>query len=78
MSAAQAQIRLPSLPLPGAPLSSVPQSLSPVESGTLEHLSEVRRINIRQLIRANRRTVDTDPNGEPIVRSEILALGYRR
>ena len=74
-AAVQAQIRLPSLPLPGAPLSSVPQSLSPVESGTLEHLSEVRRFNIRQLIRANRRTVDTDPNGEPIVRSEILALG---
>ena len=74
-AAAQAQIRLPSLPLPGAPLSSVPQSLSPVESGTLEHLSEVRRFNIRQLIRANRRTVDTDPHGEPIVRSEILALG---
>lgn len=75
VSATQAQIRLPSLPLPGAPLPGVPQSLSPVGSGTLEHLSDVRRINIRELIRANRRTVDTDPNGEPIVRSEILALG---
>jgi subtilisin family serine protease len=74
-AAVQAQIRLPPLPLPGAPLSSVPQSLSPVESGALEHLSELRRFNIRQLIRANRRTVDTDPKGEPIVRSEILALG---
>jgi subtilisin family serine protease len=74
-AAVQAQIRLPSLPLPGAPLSSVPQNLSPVESETLEHLSEVRRFKIRQLVRANRRTVDTDPNGEPIVRSEILALG---
>jgi len=73
-TAAQAQIRLPSLPLPGLPLQNLPQTLDQTESGSLDHLSDLRHQEIRRLIRSNRRTVDTDPNGEPVVRSEILAL----
>jgi hypothetical protein len=74
-AAAQAQLRLPNLPLPGASLPNVVQTPSPVDSGALDHLKELRRIAVRQLIRSNRRTIDTDPNGEPVVRGEILALG---
>jgi len=73
-TAAQAQIRLPSLPLPSLPLQNLSQTLDHTDSGSLDRLSERRRLDIRQLVRANRRTVETDPNGEPIVRSEILAL----
>jgi hypothetical protein len=37
-------------------------------------LRDVRRLRIRELLRANRRAVEADPNGEVIVRSQILAL----
>jgi hypothetical protein len=69
---AQGQIRLP--PLPGLPLQNLPQSLDQAEPGTRDLLSDARHLEIRRLIRANRRTVDTDSNGEPVVRGEILAL----
>jgi hypothetical protein len=69
---AQGQIRLP--PLPGLPLQNVPQTLDQAESGTRDLLSDARHLEIRRLIRANRRTIDTDSNGEPVVRGEILAL----
>jgi len=73
-TAAQAQIRVPTLPLPGSPLQNLPQTLDQAGSGSVDHLSALRHLEIQQLIRANRRTVDTDPDGEPVVRSEILAL----
>jgi len=69
---AQAQIRLPSLP--GLPLRNLPQTLDQAEAGTLDRLSDVRHLEITRLIRANPRSVEADPNGEPVVRGEILAL----
>ncbi len=69
-----AQIRLPALPLPGPSLQTLPQTLGRVDSRPLERLSDLRRLEISRLIRANRRVVETDPNGEPVVRNEIIML----
>jgi subtilisin family serine protease len=65
-TSAAAQIRLPSVPLPNLPqpLQTLPQT----------GLDDLRHLEITRLIRVNRRVVDTDPNGEPVVREEILAL----
>jgi hypothetical protein len=72
--AATAQVRLPALPLPAVPLQTLPQTLDQVQSQTRDRLSDLRHLEIARLIRANRRTVDTDPNGEPVVRNEVLGL----
>src|ERR1700722_5502238 len=71
--AAQAQLRLPALPAAPA-LLNVPQTLNQADSLNTDQLTDLRQIQIKQLIRANRRAVDTDPNGAPVVRGEILAL----
>jgi subtilisin family serine protease len=65
---AGAQLRLPTLPLqaPVQALQGVAQSVDP--------LNEVRHLEITHLLRTNRRVLESDPNGEPIVRSEILVL----
>ena len=74
-TAAQAQIRLPSLP--GLPLQNVTQPLDRTGAGALDRVSDLRRQEINRLIRANRRVIDTDPAGEPVVRSEVLALSVK-
>jgi hypothetical protein len=74
-TAATAQVRLPTIPLPALPLQTLPQTLDQVQSRSLDQLSELRHLQIGRLIRANPRIVDADPNGEPVVRNEILGLG---
>ncbi len=76
---ARGQVRLPAVPLPTLPLQSSPlqsglQTLDPADARTLERLSGARRLAIGRLIRANGRVVEADPDGEPTVRGEILAL----
>jgi hypothetical protein len=71
---ATAQVRLPSIPLPALPLQTLPQTLDQAESQSRDRLSELRHLEIGRLIRANPRVVDADPNGEPVVRDEILGL----
>jgi len=73
-ASATAQVRLPSIPLPAAPLQTLPQTLDPVQRGSLDQLSAVRRLEITRLVRANRQLVDTDAAGEPVVRNEIVGL----
>jgi hypothetical protein len=73
VTTAQAQIHLPSLPALPLPLPSVPQTLSQAEPKTFDALSDSRQREIKRLIQSNRRLIEADPNGEPIVRSEILA-----
>jgi hypothetical protein len=73
-TAATAQVRLPAIPLPALPLQTLPQALDQVRSQSLDRLSELRHLEIGRLIRANPRVVDADPNGEPVVRNEILGL----
>jgi subtilisin family serine protease len=52
----------------------VDQSLDSVESRSLAALSQVRELQIRSLVRANRKTIDVDDRGNPIVRGEVLSL----
>jgi Subtilase family len=73
VTTAQAQIHLPSLPALPLPLPSVPQTLSQAEPKTFDALSDSRQREIKRLIQSNHRLIEADPNGEPIVRSEILA-----
>ena len=69
-AAAEAQIRLP-VQLPSLPLPSLQQNLSVPEQA----LGDVRRQASALLIRNNRRLIEADPDGEPIVRGEVLAVG---
>jgi hypothetical protein len=72
-NSAHAQLHLPG----GAPLPVLPQKLTQTIGQTavsLEQLSDVRRLQIANLIRANPRSVAADPHGNPIVRDELLAF----
>jgi len=69
---ATAQIRLP-LSLPTAPL--LPQSFDAAGPRALDAAGELRREQIGRLVRGNRRLIDTDADGEPVVRGEIVAVG---
>ena len=65
---ATAQLRLPTLPV--LPVSSTLQALPTV----IDRVTTNRQSAIDRLVNANRRLIDLDPNGSPIVRSEVLAL----
>lgn len=68
-----AQLRLP-LSTPGLPLAPLPQTLDQFDAQSIDRLTDLRHLYIRRLIGANRRLIEADPNGEPIVRNEILAM----
>ncbi len=69
-SPARAQLRLP---LPTLPLRPLQQSLGQIDAQPIERLTDLRHLQIRRLLRANRRVLEADPHGEPIVRGEIRA-----
>jgi subtilisin family serine protease len=69
---AQAQVRLPGLPLPT--LSQPLQAVGQTADNTLAQLRDLRYLQISRLLRANPHTVAADPQGNPIVRDELLAL----
>ena len=72
--AAQAQLAVPALPLPGAPLPLPSPLLRDVsEAMQLPALSSVR-LRAQALQRRYPDTVERDPRGAPVVRSVILAL----
>lgn len=72
--AAWAQLGLPQLPVPAAG-DVVGQAVGQA-GDTLERAQEdVRRLRIRELLRGNRRVLEADPRGQPIVRSQLLGLG---
>lgn len=69
---AQAQLRLP-----GVPLSAVPQKLQTLGTtadNSLAQLADLRHLQISRLLRANPHTVAPDPHGNPILRDELLAF----
>jgi subtilisin family serine protease len=70
---AQAQLRLPSAPLPALPTPKLTQAIGQT-ANSLEQLKDARRLQIGNLIRANPRTIAADPHGNPIVRDELLAF----
>jgi subtilisin family serine protease len=78
---AAAQVGLPSVrvPLPGAGLPSLPTTALPLESnldaefrGT--DLRGLRALQIRTLLRTHRDVIEADPQGNPIVRGEVLVV----
>lgn len=72
-TAAAAQIRLPAAAPLSQPLGALNGRVDDIASRALGALSEVRQHEIEQLVRDNRRQIDTDPHGNPVVRSEVLA-----
>jgi hypothetical protein len=73
-----AQITLPQVQVPQLPVQTpidvnrvVDQTVGAVNS---RQLRELRRLRIRELLRTNRATLEADPRGAPIVRSEVVAL----
>jgi subtilisin family serine protease len=71
-----AQIRLPQLPvgLPTQALHNTTQLLNQTESQTLHHLSNLRLLEVTRLARTYPTKLELDPDGQLMVRSEILAL----
>jgi subtilisin family serine protease len=72
-TSAVAQIRLPVAPLLSQPLGTLDRQVDDLASRSLSTLTQVRQREVDQLVRGNRRRIDTDPHGNPIVRSEVLA-----
>ncbi len=67
-----AQISVPQVQLPSLPVQT-PSLERPLER-TLDTAQNLRRLRVRDLLRTQRKVVDSDPRGEPIVRSEVLAI----
>ena len=61
---------LPRLPQAAAPLSNALDDVG----GDVHRLSGARALEIRALLRAHRRELDTDAHGAPVVRGEIIAI----
>jgi hypothetical protein len=76
-TAASAQVSLPGVPLPQTPLPRLPNVTEPVP-GTLRTanaaLTQARKLRVRELLRAERETVEADPDGQPILRRQVGAL----
>jgi subtilisin family serine protease len=72
---ASAQITVPGVPLPQLP--RLPVGTDPV-TGTLRTatsaLTEARKLRVRELLRTERATVESDPDGQPILRRQVGAL----
>jgi len=76
--AAQAQVRLPNIQVPQLPGIQIPLNPGATVNGVVDTLDprslrDLRRLRVRELLRTNRRDLEADPNGAPIVRAEIVA-----
>lgn len=82
-STAEAQIGVPRVPLPGLPIGGLPSTLGlpaglqqtlGTPADEVNRLEGARKALIAQLLRRHADVIETDPNGNPIVRGEVLAL----
>jgi len=76
-SPAAAQLSLPQLPGPALPApGDVLGDVTRTAEGATDvrALRHVRELAVRDLLRRNRDTLEPDPNGQPIIRSQILAI----
>ena len=77
VAASVAAAALAQVSLPGVPLPRLPAVTDPV-TGTLRTatsaLEEARKLRVRELLRSERATVETDPEGQPILRRQVGAL----
>jgi len=65
--------RLPGVGLP-VPQQTLPSLTQPLND-QVRRLEEARKLKIRDLLHRYPRLIEADPNGNPIVRDEVLALG---
>ena len=78
--AAEAQIGVPRVPLPGLPIGGLPSSIVGLQqtlgapTGEISRIEDARKALIGQLLRRHSDVLETDPSGNPIVRGEVLAL----
>ena len=70
---ASAQINLPGLPVPQLPTVTDPLA-GTLRAAQSDLRIDVRRLRIRELLRTERKTVEADPDGQPILRGQIGAL----
>jgi len=74
-TAASGQISVPGVPLPQLP--RLPVGTDPV-TGTVRTatsaLTEARKLRVRELLHTERATVESDPDGQPILRRQVGAL----
>lgn len=73
VTGAAAQVGLPGLPLPPLPQVTDPAT-GTLRTAESTALAQVRQLRIRELLRTGRDTVETDPDGEPILRRQVGAL----
>jgi hypothetical protein len=75
---AAAQINLPSVRLPPLPATGLTGPLGPTVTGAANPgsnaLASLRHTTAQNLIRQNRQLMEADPNGEPMLRGQLLAL----
>lgn len=69
---AQLGLPLPDVPAVGDVLG---QTRDQVGDAVDRPLQDARRLHARDLLRTHRRELEADPEGQPIVRSQIIALG---
>jgi subtilisin family serine protease len=75
--AARAQLR--ALPLPSLPSVGLPPAVTGTLNGLPNNLessgvTDVRQLRVRELLRTHRTELEADPNGNPIVRAQIVAV----
>ncbi|MGH8230550.1 MAG: S8 family serine peptidase [Steroidobacteraceae bacterium] len=66
-------VRLPSLPVPGLAAPLAAGLGAPLEQRTNELLT-ARRARLDALVRDNRQSIEADPNGDPILRAQLIGL----
>jgi hypothetical protein len=69
---AHAQLSLPSVQLPNVQVNA-PQLDRPLER-TVDAARNLRGLRVRELLHRQSKVIDSDSHGEPIVRSEVLAI----
>jgi hypothetical protein len=62
---------LPTAPSTGEILDELPDANETLNASALR---DVRQLRVRELLRRHRRALEPDPDGHPIIRSQILAL----
>lgn len=73
-SQAWCQVGVPGVPVPSVPVQGLPVDVDRTTRTAVSRLAEARKIRVDQLLRAHRDRLERDPNGEPIVRSELIAI----
>jgi hypothetical protein len=70
-----AQVSLPGVPLPQPPrIPGATERLDGTLRAARSTLAEARALRVRELLRADRETIEADPDGHPILRRQVGAL----